>query len=165
MLILILIIMILISKIRNNKINIYLDMDGVLADFNSVPDAKYIFQDAPKFFFNLEPIKENLEAIKKLNNHPNFRFFIITASPNKRCDWDKRNWVKKYMPYMKMSHVIVTRLGESKAENMITKRGILLDDYGKNVQDWINHGQIAYKITEKYNIQFWIDKIIERKTK
>ena len=64
-----------------------------------------------------------------------------------------------------MSRMIVTRLGESKAEHMITKRGILLDDYGKNVQDWINHGQISYKITEKYNIQFWIEKIIERKTK
>lgn len=142
---------------KEDKINIYLDMDGVLSDFNAVPNAKYIFKTAPNFFYNLAAIQNNLEAVKELKRQ--FNFFIMTASPNVRCDHGKRRWIKRHLSCVKMSQVIITRLGESKAEHMITKTGILLDDYSKNVQDWINHGHVAYKVTEEHNVRFWLNII------
>ena len=43
----------------------YCDMDGVLADFNNEPQALERFEKEKGFFYNLKPIKENIEFIEK----------------------------------------------------------------------------------------------------
>ena len=107
-------------------------MDGVLADFNNEPQALERFEKEKGFFYNLKPIKENIEFIKALvDSGESVR--ILSASPNEIADDDKIKWLRKYMPYINKNRIIIIRNGQNKADFVETKgKNILFDDYGKN---------------------------------
>ena len=142
------------------KLNIYIDLDDVLANFSGVINAVLRFATEIGFFLMLEPIWENLKAVEELKEYCNI--YIMSSSPNERCDADKRAWVHKYLPWLPDENIIIIRLGECKAEHMVTEKGILLDDYGKNCREWFERGNIAYKIRPGFDINFWSKLIITR---
>lgn len=125
----------------------YCDMDGVLADFFGVDNAVERFENEEDFFYNLKPIIENVEFIRKLvESGESVR--ILSASPNKRSDNDKIKWLKKYMPFIKSRNIIIMRNGQNKSEFVKTKGlNILFDDYGKNCRQWEEkENHIAIKV-------------------
>jgi 5'(3')-deoxyribonucleotidase len=92
--------------IGTDKIIIYIDMDGVLADFYKLhsemleiePDIKYP-QSQYDFFRKLEPIKDAIETYKWLDSQEMFDVSILSA-PSVFNAWsftDKRIWVEKYL--------------------------------------------------------------------
>ena len=130
---------------------IYCDMDGVVADFNNEPNAVERFRVEKGFFFKLKPIEVNVKAVKDLARYN--EVYILTASPNPRADKDKIKWLKKYMPFIAKENIIICRNGERKVDFMKSDLGILLDDYGKNLQEWGHkRGNIGYKISESQTI-------------
>ena len=70
----------------DGKINIYVDMDGVLADFNAEPDGVARFRTEKGFFRNLKPLKQNAKALRKLIADGNYNIYILSASPNAAAD-------------------------------------------------------------------------------
>ena len=130
-------------------------MDGVLADFNAEPNGVDRFRTEKKFFYNLKPIEENVAAIKNLcKGHS---LYILTASPNSRCDRDKKKWIKKYMPFINKKQLIICRNGQKKVDFMRSETGILFDDYGKNCREWVGKkGNFSFKISEDKNINYWL---------
>lgn len=121
------------------KHNIYIDMDGVLADFFGETEAVARFEHERGFFRRLKPLTKNVDAVKKASADGRYNIYILSASPNDRCDRDKRLWLIKYLPQIPTENVIIMRNGESKAKYMRTADGILFDDYGKNIQEWVCH--------------------------
>ena len=130
----------------------YIDMDGVLADFDGQPNAVERFRVEKGFFESLEPIRENVEAVARLiENHESVR--ILSKSPNNNADADKIKWLKKYLPQIKQQNIILIRNYERKQDYMVTKHGILFDDYSQNCREWETvEGNVAVKITTNVNI-------------
>lgn len=146
----------ILKVFKNNRYVYYIDLDGVLADFNSIPNAVKLFRHTPKFFLKLKPIVKNVVAVNELIES-GAEVYILSSSPNKRCDGDKILWCKIYLPKLPVSHIIIIRLGENKADYMVSANGILFDDYGKNCRQWVEkQGNIACKITDKHGIKSYI---------
>ncbi len=130
--------------------NLYIDMDDVLARFSTQKNALERFEIEDKFFQKLKPIRKNLRAIKKLAKNHNI--FILSASPNKRADLDKRLWLKKYLPNLSQNKVILCRLGENKANYVKDiANSTLIDDYTLNLIKFRKSGGNAIKFLNKYD--------------
>lgn len=134
------------KKSRKNLVNIYCDMDGVIANFNAEENAVERFATEKGFFDGLLPMNESgmnrlINADGKLIN-----LFILSASPNKQADKDKLKWLKRFYPQIKRSKIILIRNGQNKADFLKTERGVLLDDYGKNCKQWLQRGMLAIKV-------------------
>lgn len=130
------------------KLNIYCDMDGVLADFNAEINAVERFKKEKGFFKKLRPFERNVKALRELILNKNVNVYILSASPNVRADKDKIAWLKIYVPEMVKENIIIVRNGVKKVDYMKTENGLLLDDYGKNLAEWVENNNLneGYKI-------------------
>lgn len=88
-----------------NKKIVYIDMDGVLVDFDSalpkIPEEirkKYIGQNdnIPGIFAKMEPMQGALDAIEKLSKK--YDLYILSSAPweNPTALPDKMAWIKHY---------------------------------------------------------------------
>lgn len=119
------------------KQNVYVDMDGVLADFFGETEAVERFREEKGFFLKLKPFRKNVAAVRKAIADGNINLFVLSASPNERCDQDKIKWLNRYIPELETENAIIMRIGEDKSKYMKTPDGILFDDYGKNIREWV----------------------------
>lgn len=130
------------------KITIYCDMDGVLADFNAMPNAVKRFVKERGFFKKLEPMTENTKGLERLY-YMGYNIKILTTSPHKRADKEKMAWLRENVPYIQKENVIFARPDTPKInyiENV--DYAVLIDDYGKNIREWVaGGGRLAIKIT------------------
>ena len=138
-------------KEQKKKLCIYVDMDGVLADFDNEPNALERFKQENGFFFNLKPINKNVEYVNYLIKC-GFNVCVLSASPNEQADFDKLMWLNIHLP--QLQNAIIMRVGQNKADFVKTKGiNILFDDYGKNCRDFESRGYKACKVDSEHTIQ------------
>lgn len=139
----------------DKRLVIYCDMDGVLADFDKVPNAVARYKNEESFFFNLEPIETNINAIKELIAK-GYQVKILSKSPHEKADYDKRLWLEKYLPQIEIENMIFARPHQTKISfvNEFEKSfSLLLDDYEKNIDEWRNENGLALTITKENTIE------------
>lgn len=124
----------LIKKDQNKK-TIYIDMDGVVANFKKgvidgqkeYPNVKYQ-QSRYGFFLDLEPIVGSIETIKWLKEHFNVYFLTRPSIYNLNCYSEKAYWIKKHFGFEWLNYLIIS-----------CDKTLLIGDY--LIDDSIAHGQ------------------------
>ena len=101
---------------------VYIDMDGVLVDFGKAiedwftnhPHLKGRYETFPDHIQGLfriaPPMKDAIEAVKKLYDSDKYDMFIATSAPwgNPDSLTDKRFWIEKYFGRMFHKKLVTT---------------------------------------------------------
>lgn len=96
---------------------LYIDMDGVLVDFNSGvakldESLKLTYRDhydhVPGIFATMDPIPGGIAAYKWLMKHFNVYFLSKPCHKNSSCYSDKRDWIARYIGEYHTDRLILT---------------------------------------------------------
>jgi 5'-nucleotidase len=105
------------------KKTVYIDMDGVLADYDK---AAVGMSDDDKrqagFFLNLEPIQDAIGAFNLLSSH--YEVYILSTAPwsNIHAPSEKRMWVEKHLGDKAFKRLILSH------NKSLVKGEYLIDD-------------------------------------
>ncbi len=135
-----------ISTDRRKRI--FIDMDGVLVDFQSGIDQQSEetlkeyegrVDEIPGLFANMKPMPGAIEAVHELQKH--FELFILSTAPwkNPTAASDKVQWVTKYLDDVFHKRMVITHRKD------LCNGDYLIDDRGKNgtsdfAGEWIEFG-------------------------
>ena len=130
---------------------LFVDMDGVIANFEREPNCVERFASEPLFFLGLQPIVHNLQAIRELIGQGQ-KVKILSASPNANADRDKHLWLDFYLPQIDREDRVIVRNSDSKAEYMgDLGKCVLIDDYSGNLIPVALNGGTAIKVVNDYD--------------
>ncbi len=136
------------EKSAGAKKRIFVDMDGVLVDFESalalLPDEVKVqyegrLDEIPGLFAMMRPMPGAIEAVHRLQEH--FDLYILSTAPWKNPSaWsDKVEWITRYLDDVFHKRMIITHCKN------LCKGDYLIDDRGKNGTsefegEWIRFG-------------------------
>lgn len=77
---------------KNQKIDIYVDMDGVIAEYDF---------GRPLDFLNKRPLLGNIKVLEEMSKIPNVKMHILSICKKDSQINDKNLWLDKYAPFFK----------------------------------------------------------------
>lgn len=107
-----------LEKIEGN-IELYIDMDGVIADFDV---------GNPKDYDKKRPLKDSITKLEEISKMPNVNMHILSITRMSSGIEEKNNWLDKFAPFFKKENRIII----SREENNFENSADLKTDYLKN---------------------------------
>ena len=129
----------LLKQYEDKKIKLFVDMDGVIAD--------YVF-DGARAYDKKRPLYDDIRKIEIVSQLPNVEPFILSVTRQNEGYDQKQNWLDKYAPFFKKENrfIISREENDMKSSSLLKaeflrdfKRDdsiiIVIDDDPKNLKD------------------------------
>jgi 5'(3')-deoxyribonucleotidase len=163
---------------RRNCPTLFIDMDGVLADFDKErqwikseqPELEEEYgeiKNIPGLFAKLEPMPGAVEAVKELHESGKFTLYVLSSSPwlNLTAASEKEAWIKKYFgegedsPFYKritLTHQKDLVIGDYLVDDMkrngsdkFPGKHIHFGQTGENGEDWTDWENVTKWLRER----------------
>jgi hypothetical protein len=146
-----------IKKYENKIIDLYVDMDGVIAEY-----------DIGNFNYDMiRPLQSNINRIKALSDN-NINVKILTICKNNKIIDEKIKWIQKHMPFFDLNKIIFLSKENDKYRDLTSKEiksnflksdinnnhvNIIIDDDNEIVKYMVknNENVIVFQVSS------WID--------
>lgn len=132
-------------KIFEDGPRIYLDMDGVIADFDRAmreyDQPAKVIKLIPGVYQHLKPMPGAIEGVNELINYARGRIFVCTKIPDKapNAASEKLYWIHAYLPKLMGKVFIVPDKGAVGGKN-----DVLVDDHPQ----WANANKFPGKLVK-----------------
>lgn len=105
-------------KKENEKIAIFVDMDGTIAEY-PVYQEENVAKAMEEEYSKIEPVNYIINILKELSKIENIDLYILTLSKTIQISEEKIKWLKKYVNFIQEKNwIIITKeLGEYNKEN------------------------------------------------
>lgn len=134
--------------IENNskKIAIFVDMDGVVADYR-FGEGENIKNNKPGLYLNKRPIHTTINNLKKINDEIDCEMFILSSCLFKEQAEEKDLWLTQYMPFIKKENKIFIL-----SENFESRKKLKIDKIREKLDS--NECELAILIDDTHDILF-----------
>ncbi len=110
-----------IKQFKNKKIRIYVDMDGVIADYDVGKACEY---DKKR------PLLTNIEALRDVSKNKNVEMFILSITRMTIGREEKNRWLDKYVEFIKVENRFII----SREEHNFIPSKTLKKKFVKNIK-------------------------------
>jgi len=110
-----------VKQFKNKKIKIYVDMDGVIADYDVGKACEY---DKKR------PLLTNIEALRKVSKDKNVEMFILSITRMTIGRDEKNRWLDKYVDFIKVENRFII----SREEHNFMPSKTLKKKFVKNIK-------------------------------
>jgi 5'(3')-deoxyribonucleotidase len=87
-----------LKQFEDKKVRIYVDMDGVIADYNV---------GVPKDYDKKRPLLDSINKLKEISELPNVELYILSTSRLNEGIKEKNEWLDEYAPFFKKENRII----------------------------------------------------------
>lgn len=119
-----------LSKYKDKKINIYIDMDGVVADYDviSFKDIK----EKDDAYLNKRPVMSSINVLKEISEMDNVTLNILSCTKKDSQKEGKIIWISKYMNFIKKENInLFSREEKEYLKSALIKKEFLETHYNK----------------------------------
>ena len=110
-----------IKKLGDKKIRLFVDMDGVIADYNV---------GVPKDYDKKRPLYTSIKQLEEISKLPNVEMYILSITRQTIGRKEKNDWLDIYAPFFKKENRIII----SREEHNYTNSRILKSRYLKKLK-------------------------------
>ena len=104
-----------IDELKDEKLKIFVDMDGTISDYDMGGGLDYSIK---------RPLKSNISQIEEIADYKNVELYILSVSRHNSGIKQKQEWLDKYVPFIKKENrIIISR----EANDMKRSRYIKLE--------------------------------------
>ena len=87
-----------LNNFKDKKVNIYVDMDGVVADYDMLGFEEN--KDADDVYLNKRAVTTTIKVLEEVNSLNNVNLYILSVSRNENQIPGKVKWLEKNMPFI-----------------------------------------------------------------
>lgn len=132
-----------LEKYKDKIVNIYIDMDGVVADYDVIDYAKHKMEK--DVYLTKRPIKTSISILKEISNLVNVKLYILSVSKKDDQVEGKITWLSQNMPFIKEENInIISRESNNMKPSTELKKNF--------VKEKINNNQINIIIDDSHQV-------------
>ena len=120
-----------LNQFNDKQINIFIDMDGVVADYDAL--SFKIDQEKDDAYLTKRPIYSTINILKEISGMNNITLYILSCTKKDSQKEGKVLWLSKYMNFIKKENInLISREEKENMKSCLIKSEFLKKHYDSN---------------------------------